>query len=80
MEKNIYLYGVTFVNFADFHAAEFVDNITVDCSLAKDIGESSSQKKNLFCWLSNVILLREQLPSQNTSSCCNIAYCRSDSS
>lgn len=46
MEKNIYLYGVTFVNFADFYLAEFVENVTVDCRLAKDAGESSSQKKS----------------------------------
>lgn len=41
MERKIYLYGVTFINFADFKLAEFEDSITVDCSLTRDIGESS---------------------------------------
>ena len=41
MERKIYSCGVTFINFADFDLAEFVDDITVDCSLTRDIGETS---------------------------------------
>lgn len=40
MERKIYLCGVTFINFVDFDVAEFVDDITVDCSLTRDISES----------------------------------------
>lgn len=45
MERKINSCGVTFINFADFDLAEFVDEITADCSLMRDIGESSKKGK-----------------------------------
>lgn len=33
-------------NFADFDLAEFAYEITVDCSLMRDIGESSKNEKS----------------------------------
>lgn len=49
MERKIYLSGVTSVSFLDFNLAEFVDDITVDCSLTSDIAKSSrNEKSNLL--------------------------------
>lgn len=45
-DGEIYSCGVTFINFADFDLAEFVDEITVDCSLVRDIGKSSKNEKS----------------------------------
>lgn len=45
MEKKIYSCGVSFINFADFDLAEFVDEITVDCSLMREMDESSKSGK-----------------------------------
>lgn len=66
MERKINSCGVIFINFADFDLAEFVDEITADCSLMRDIGESSKKEKSSLFWLSKVILWREQLPFQST--------------
>lgn len=37
---------MTFINFADFDLAEFVDEITGDCSLERDICKSSKNEKS----------------------------------
>lgn len=46
MERKIHSCGVSFLNFADFDLAEFVDGITADCSLMREIDESSKNEKS----------------------------------